>query len=336
MYPTYKKPLLVQYDMAVPLRTTGDADGKPSAFGTDLMFWLFDCPAWKFLVFVLLTWMSLVTLFAALISLPIFMQGEDPEYAVSSEEPSTFYVCFLLSAQTLSTVGYGSLTPVSVWANAVSILENIIGFLYSVLIGGILFSRVSTHKTEIHLSNVAVVVTAGADGEPGSITLRMCNERPQSCLLDVSASMSILMKVGNNRRQVPLKLVREHEEIMRGSWQITHKFTADSPLCGLTRENVHEKLEGCLIVMVKGVDEKFLQPQHIHKVYYASDLRFDQPFKDVLDFDDDKGEIILHLENLHSVAGIVENKRRLLMAPLSQETSSQSSRTASLAQPLLL
>ena len=27
------------------------------------------------------------------------------------------------------------------------------------------------------------------------------------------------------------------------------------------------------------------------QVYYATDLRFDQPFKDVLEFDDDKPEV---------------------------------------------
>jgi inward rectifier potassium channel len=63
-----------------------------------------------------------------------------------------FFNCFFFSAHTLSTVGYGSISPKGFGANVVAALESLAGVLGFALATGLLFGRVSRPSAKIGFS----------------------------------------------------------------------------------------------------------------------------------------------------------------------------------------
>jgi len=67
------------------------------------------------------------------------------------------WTCFFFSIQTLSTIGYGGLVPISLAANLLVAIESIYGLLAYALITGLFFARVSRTRARIRFSKTAVI-----------------------------------------------------------------------------------------------------------------------------------------------------------------------------------
>jgi len=120
-----------------------------------------------------------------------------------------------------------------------------VGAAFMTMGSGLLFVRVSRPKSHIQFARVAIVA-----GTPPVLSVRVVNARPSVRLLDTSVRLSVLAEAQDSRTAdfhgkalVRLKLVREWSASFAFPWTLRHVITEDSPLAGLTPENVKRRAE---------------------------------------------------------------------------------------------
>ncbi len=190
---------------------------------------------------------------------------------------------FLFSVQTFTTVGYGFISPVGVWAGLVSTVEAFIGLGYFALITGLIYGRFSRPSSKIVFSKNAIL-TPFEDGN--AIMFKMVNRR-KSILMKARAecTLSIDKGLGNkafNKEYHKVKLQMNSIQFFALTWTIVHKIDDTSPFAGMSVEDL-KKRNAELIVLVEAFDETFNQ-NIVERSSYAGDqwlgnVKFDRNFK---------------------------------------------------------
>ncbi|MBU6484305.1 MAG: ATP-sensitive inward rectifier potassium channel 10 [Betaproteobacteria bacterium] len=201
------------------------------------------------------------------------------------------------SIETLSTVGYGYMYPVSVYAHVVASIEIFIGLLSLALVTGMMFARFSRPQARILFSRVAVVCSF--DGAP-TLMVRAANER-HNTILEADVAMTLVREeitAEGERfyRQHDLPLTRHHSAAFALSWTVMHPITERSPLHGWTRERL-DRAHALFAVSITGLDDVLEQSVHARAEYTAGQLLFGRRFVDVIVPAD--GGTILDLTRIH-------------------------------------
>lgn len=196
---------------------------------------------------------------------------------------------YFFSVQTLSTVGYGQMYPVSGWGNIVMTLEAITGaFLYA-LITGVFFARFSYPTARVQFSRSAVI--APHNGVP-TLMLRAANHR-RSQLLQARVSLTLLRRERTLEgyelmRQTDLRLSRSSTPFFALTWLIMHPIDEQSPLFGQTAQSLADD-DAQIAVLLFGTDEILNQTVHARMVYSPDEVQFDHRFVDIIERDDQGG-----------------------------------------------
>src|SRR5438309_3064952 len=149
-----------------------------------------------------------------------------PNALTSSSEPTSgperFFTCVYFSAQTLTTVGFGSIAPLTMPANFVAAFEALMGLLSFAVATGVFFGRVSRPSARIGFSPRALIAPY-QDGI--ALEFRIVNRRTNA-LMELEASM-ILMTVdnadaGSKRTYARLRLEREAVDFFPLTWTVVH------------------------------------------------------------------------------------------------------------------
>ena len=220
-------------------------------------------------------------LFAALFMLdPSGFTTPDPQVAAPR-----FWEMFFFSIETVATVGYGNMVPVSLYANILVALEISLGILFFALVTGIMFARFSRPTARILFSKVAVI--GPVEGVP-TLMFRAANQR-HNLIFEVAANVSLLgdeiVEGSRMRRFRDLTLARNANPIFMLTWTIMHPIDEDSPLHQwLDSREPPEGFE--IIVVLSGVDERIGQIIHGRWAYTPKDLRWNARFVDILGLDE--------------------------------------------------
>jgi inward rectifier potassium channel len=197
-------------------------------------------------------------------------------------EGSRFWHCFFFSVQTVATIGYGNLYPVTTYANILVVIEITLGILFFALVTGIAFARFSRPKARVLFSRVAVI--HDVDGTP-TLMFRTANLR-HNLIFEARATVSVLMdeQVGGTvlRRFKDLSLVRDANPVFTLTWMIMHPIDEHSPLvhwCAGQEPPAHSEI----VVVLSGMDDRTGQMMHGRWAYSASDVRWNAQFVDILD-----------------------------------------------------
>jgi inward rectifier potassium channel len=172
---------------------------------------------------------------------------------------STFFEsAFFFSTQTLTTVGYGTISPVGTYANSIAALEATMGLLGFAVATGLLVGRVSQPSARIAYSENCLITPYE---EITSLQFRIANQRRNN-VMELTATV-ILMLVdecsnGLRRDYFVLPLVRSGVYFFPVTWTIVHPIDKDSPLFGKTAHDL-ERLQAELLILIKGFDETFGQ-----------------------------------------------------------------------------
>jgi inward rectifier potassium channel len=250
-------------------------------------------------------WGLLLTLFAAYLALNVLFAGLyllDPQ-GVTHLKPGDFGDAFFFSVQTLSTVGYGVLTPVSLYANLMVTAECFLNLVLLAVTTGVIFAHVSKPTARVLFTDVAVVTPF--DGVP-TLMFRAINERSNG-ILEAEVTMNFARQTitaeGREWRQfLDLPVVRRRSPLFALSWTIMHRLDESSPLYGATPQSLAaESAE--IIVVVSGVDDIFAQRIHARHSYNASDILWDKDFENVLTIESD-GEWVLDYRKFHAVRDV--------------------------------
>ena len=196
---------------------------------------------------------------------------------------SGFTRAFFFSAQTLTTVGYGSLYPFGLAGNAIAAIEAAVGLMGFALATGLLFARFSRPSARLVYSD-RVLIAPYRDGT--SLQFRIANQR-RNVLTEVEADV-ILMTVQQDaagqlkRTFVELPLERRHVFFLALTWTIVHPIDENSPLWGKTREDL-EKLQAEVMILFKGYDDSFSQVVHSRYSYRWDEIVWSARFLPAFD-----------------------------------------------------
>jgi inward rectifier potassium channel len=183
---------------------------------------------------------------------------------------------FFFSAQTLTTVGYGHISPGSHLVSAVAAFESLLGLLSFALATGLLYGRFSRPHARIRFSQQGIV--APFQGGTGFM-FRFVNLRSNQ-LIEVEATvvLSFLDGEGNTRRFLTLPLERKRINLFPTSWTVVHPIDEASPLFGLTAEDLRQA-QAEFIVLIKAFDDTFSQTIYQRTSYIATEVAWGVRFK---------------------------------------------------------
>jgi inward rectifier potassium channel len=194
---------------------------------------------------------------------------------------SPYWRAFFFSVETVATIGYGNMFPVSVYANVLVTIEIATGILFFAIVTGIIFARFSRPTARVLFSHVAVI--SDVEGVP-TLMFRTANQR-HNLIFEARAIVSVLMDETLDgmvmRRFHDLKLVRDANPIYALTWMIMHQIDEHSPLAHwLPGGEAPSHAE--LIVVLSGIDDRTGQSIHGRWAYAPSDIRWNARFVDIL------------------------------------------------------
>jgi inward rectifier potassium channel len=189
---------------------------------------------------------------------------------------------FFFSVQTIGTIGYGRLVPVSVAANLLVAFESLVGLLGFALATSLMFAKFSRPTSRVLWSKVAVVTTW--EGVP-ALLFRMANERGNQVVeaqLRVALLLSDTTLEGQSIRRIyDLRLVRSQSPFFALTWTAIHPLAGDSPLASRTQEDLRAA-RAEIVASLTGIDETLMQTIHSRHVYGVEDIVWNARFADVI------------------------------------------------------
>jgi inward rectifier potassium channel len=213
---------------------------------------------------------------------------------------SRFLQCVFFSSQTLTTVGFGAISPASPAANVVAAFEALCGLLGFAVATGLLFGRVSRPSARIGFSEKALI-TPYQEGT--SLQFRVVNRRANTL---VEPAVTLMMMTvdrsdGQSRREFKiLKLEREKIMLFPLTWTVVHPIDSESPLFGKTAADL-EALQAEFMVFAKAWDETFSQTVHQRFSYRFSEIVWGAGFTPAFGVDTN-GALQVHLDKVGAYA----------------------------------
>lgn len=246
--------------------------GHDSLLLRDLYVSLLSMP-WALLVFLIASFYLLSNLVFA-IAYYFHIDGLD--------HANNFADVFFFSVQTMATIGYSRISPVSVLVNCITTAEALWGFIYFAFVTGLMYSKFSRPTAHVLFSNVAVI--SAFEGKP-HLKIRMANKR-NNRIADATARLILLRHTTTrdgfaSRRFFDLKLVRDHIPLLRLTWTLMHPIDEESPFYGLTDRQLKESADE-IFVTITGIDETLADTIHARHSYFADEIIHDVFFEDVV------------------------------------------------------
>jgi inward rectifier potassium channel len=224
--------------------------------------------------------------------------------SISNAQPGAFGDAFFFSVETIATIGYGVMSPATLYANLVMTIESSVGILFAALTTGLIFARFSRPTARVMFSRVAVV---GPHNGTPTLTVRMANQRRNQMLAaevvmtlvrDERTTEGILL-----RRFYDMKLVRDRSPIFAMTFTAMHEIDELSPLSGSTPEMLAE-LNAELVISTSGIDETLVQPVHARTSYLPHEILWDHRFADIMGYTED-GRRAIDYSRFHDTVRLI-------------------------------
>ncbi|MGH9667127.1 MAG: ion channel [Bryobacteraceae bacterium] len=229
-----------------------------------------------------------------LFALVYFELGPNQLQGADAPTPfSHFLNSFFFSAHTLTTVGYGSISPKGDAANFVAAFEAMVGLMGFALATGMLYGRVSRPSARIGFS-AKMLVAPYQDGT--ALQFRVVNLRANN-IMELTARVMLMTVEGptglKKRRYTVLELERRSVYFFPLTWTIVHPIDQDSPLRGKTHEDL-EGLQAELLILISGYDDTFSQTVHARYSYRYDEIAWRARFSPAFHIDD-AGDMVLEV-----------------------------------------
>ncbi|MEO8886159.1 MAG: ion channel [Mucilaginibacter sp.] len=288
--PVIKNQRLINRDGSVNVKRRG-----VSRFSTSNNYHTLITMGWgKFWVFVLTGYLIANLIFAAIY---VSLGTGSLNGAEGINFFERFMDAFFFSAQTISTVGYGHISPHGMMANSVAAMESMIGLLAFALATGLLYGRFSRPSAKIKFSKNLLVAPYQENGR--GIMFRLANLR-RNTLIDLQ--MEVIFSYNEDvdgkkiRRFLSLDLERKRVSILTMNWTVVHPLNDDSPLRDITPEDM-QKGEASFAILLKAFDDTFSQTVHSRTSYQFDEMVWDAKFKPAFDRDVE-GRLVLDLDKI--------------------------------------
>lgn len=147
--------------------------------------------------------------------------------------PGPISGAFFFSIETLATVGYGVMSPHTLYGHIVSSVEILTGIGFTAIVTGLIFFRFARARARLWYANQAVVSLHN-----GQQTLMIRVANPHSTVLTgATATLTALLRETTAEGRVfrfatELPLLRSRLPIFQLTWTVMHSLDANSPLAG--------------------------------------------------------------------------------------------------------
>jgi inward rectifier potassium channel len=203
--------------------------------------------------------------------------------------------------QTIATIGYGGMYPLTRYAHIVVVIEAMTGMLGIAVITGLTFTRFARPSARVLFCNKITITPR--DGVP-HVMFRMANWRRNRI---VEAQLRVVLLVTERtregemlRRQVDLPLVRDRTALFFLTWTAMHKIDAESPFHGPAAMDKLAERRTEIYLSLMGFDETIGQTIHARHEYTLSDIVPGARFADVLG-SDERGRFQIDYSKFHDV-----------------------------------
>jgi len=265
--------------------------GVPAPGMHDLYHALLRVPWWAAFAIIVGGYLLLNLLFALLY---LWVGG------VANATPGSLLDAFFFSVQTMGTIGYGNMYPVTRAANGLVVAESVAGLVVTALATGLVFVRFS--QTRARLAFSSKVAIGPMDGIP-TLMLRVGNER-RGNIVDAQFRLSLTRRTETAEgmtlyRLEELPLVRRRAPALSRAWTVMHRIVEGSPLHGydalmLATADAELQLE------VVGIDDTSLQQVHARNTWFPGAVAWGSRLADIVSETPD-GDMIVDLAKFHEV-----------------------------------
>jgi inward rectifier potassium channel len=255
------------------LKGDGPIHGAPTGVFEDLYHFL-----------VTSSWPALIGLIAAAFTVAnlLFATGYYLDQGIENARSGSFADMFFFSIQTMATIGYGKMEPITLVSNILVSIEAFIGLLALALITGLVFAKFSRPTARIRFTRYIVI---GPRDGVHSLAIRAANLRAnrivEADMHVVLARQEVTAEGDSIRRLYDLQMTRSRSAMFALSWTAVHQIVEGSPLFGRTRESM-ANCASEIIVSIIGLDETFSQTVHARHTYELDEIVWGARFADVL------------------------------------------------------
>jgi inward rectifier potassium channel len=255
----------------------------------------------RFFLFVAAVYLTLNGCFA------LFYEAAGPDGLVNTLNTginTPFLKAFFFSIHTSATIGYGSTVPVGLVTNILVALESVVSLLGLAVVTGLVFARFSRPVADILFSQNAVMSWIG---NQRAFEFRIINSRNNQ-IIDLHVRVLVSRFEPNAsgimvRRYYPLNLERESVVFFPLSWTIVHTIDKNSPLSGVTQDELCATGAEFLILLT-GTDETFSQTVNARTSYRANEIIWDAKFTDIFVYDPEGRMAGIDIKRFHDTARI--------------------------------
>lgn len=256
--------------------------------------WLINMNGFMFFLFINVSYLAINLLFAWF----YYLAGvENLSNYVASDSLDAFIYCFYFSTQTLTTVGFGKISPEGHIAHLISSFEAMIGLLSFALATGILYGRFSKARAKILFSENAIIGPYKNDSK--GFIFRIANLRKNQ-LIDLKARLmySYLIPQDGGLRRIyhQLELEIDFINLFPLPWTIVHHIDENSPLRDKGAIDFARE-EAEFLIILKGYDDTFSQEVHQVYSYKHDELIFDAKFEMMFQTETNKTTVFLNRIN---------------------------------------
>ncbi len=255
------------------LKGDGPIHGAPTGIFEDLYHYL-----------VTSSWPALIGLIAAAFTFAnlLFATGYYFDQGIENAHSGSFADMFFFSVQTMATIGYGKMEPVTLFSNILVSIEALTGLLALALMTGLVFSKFSRPTARVRFTRYVAI---GPRDGVNSLMIRAANQRAnrivEANIHVVLARQEVTVEGDSIRRLYDLEVTRSRSAMFALSWTAVHQIVEGSPLFGQTRDSMAPTAPE-IIVSIIGLDETFSQTVHARHTFALDEIVWNARFADVL------------------------------------------------------
>lgn len=228
--------------------------------------------------------------------------------SIANARPHSFVDAFFFSIETIGTVGYGDMHPVTLYAHWISSIEIVCGLAFTAILTGLTFVRFSRPRAKLIFAANPVIATHNS--RP-TLMLLVGNGRP-GVLTNATAKLNVLLSETAAdgralRRAQELRVERAHIPLFPFSWTLMHVLDERSPLYGFDADRVLQA-EARIFVTLEAHDPTLATSVQDIRTYEPEDIRFGVRYRDPVAIGDD-GLPVLNLMAIGALEPDVGDRR---------------------------
>lgn len=249
---------------------------EQSRYGSTSYYHALITMKWQKFNFIVFTYFVIINLLFACCYYFSGMEGLKGWEAAS--EKDKFLEAFFFSTQTLSTVGFGRISPGNNISSSIAAIESLVGLLGFALATGLLYGRFSRPVARLIFSKNAIIAPWK---EGTAFQFRLANKMRNSQITDMNCRVTVAKYEIENgtkiRRFRPMELELKNIVFFPMSWTINHPINEDSPLWGMTAKDM-EEADVEFLISLNGFDDTFSQTVNSRYSYTYQELIFGAKF----------------------------------------------------------